>query len=550
MCVFCGAGTYSDEPGSSVCSSCPAGTYSSAEGANSSRMCTSCLAGTYSSVDGASSSSMCIHCVVDTYSVVPGSTSCISCPAGQCSSLTANGSGLGPCSPCPAFSRSDSELFSGAKISLSSDPRSSSSFAAVSSARKDQTNQETLPRYEGKKMPKFEDHKSVSSLSLSYCSFEQQQILEMLASVSINTIDGLERLFSRLRLQTKTSSSKEAIQLVLNHGYLSSKKLGFEKKLRAASGTANRRKKLLRGAYFNSQAQPSLPGPMQSNVLNTSVHCSLCAENNSALYGPFIASDYWNLKMSRVVETVFTGVPFNFTVTKQDAYGNPILSDSSSVLEAIPALNGTGGEDQSTTILGSAVTKLSGGVASFLFAVKATFSSINYGQQSVSLFAPIFLSITGQDLESGVQMGSSLVPVHVQQGVAMCPRGFILVPDEEGKVNGPAVCTLCRPGSYSLSPLAQSPGSLINSPSCLSCPAGCDCLLGGADIQCGLGSWKANAGVLRVTSCPAGSQLINSTAGTSKGVFSNNLQQCKPCFPGQYIINPDTDTCQDCPPGS
>jgi hypothetical protein len=277
----------------------------------------------------------------------------------------------------------------------------------------------------------------------------------------------------------------------------------------------------------------------------------MCGANNSALYGPFIASDYRKLQVSEIIEPVFTGVPFNFTVTKQDAYGNTILSDSSSVLESIPALNGTQGVDLRTSILGSAVSKMSGGVASFEIAVKATFSRIDYNKQMVSLIAPIFLNLTGQDMESGVQMESSWVPVHVQQGAGVCPRGHILVPDKDAEVNVPAVCTLCRPGSYSLSPLVQSPGSSSNSsPSCLSCPIGCDCDLGGSNIQNKSGLWKAVEGVYRVISCPAGSQLINSTAGTSQGIFSNSLQQCKACLPGQYIIDPDTDTCQECPPGS
>ena len=424
----------------------------------------------------------------------------------------------------------------------------------MSSAPQAQSNKKTFPRhsYQEKKLPNTQDHALGSTLSLFYCSFEQQRILEVLASVSINSLDGLERFFSRLRLKTKASSSKEAIELVLDNGYFSSKKLDSRKKLGASSDTGSRRKTLLRGAYFNTQAEHPLPGSITSHVLNTSVHYSLglSAENNSALYGPFIASDFWKLQMSEVVETVFTGMPFNFSVTKRDAYGNVIRSDSSSVLEAIPVANGTEGVDQSTTILGSAVSKMSGGVASFLFAIKAAFSSINYGKQSVSLSAPIFLSITGQDLESGVHMELGWVPVHLQQGMSVCPLGSILVPDQEGNANGSAVCTRCRPASYSLSPLARSPGSSINSPSCLSCPDGCDCTLGGADIRCDLGLWRAIEGVLRIISCPAGYQLINSTAGTSQGIFSNDLQQCKACLPGQYIINPDIDTCQECPPGS
>jgi len=315
------------------------------------------------------------------------------------------------------------------------------------------------------------------------------------------------------------------------------------------SGTANRRKKTLRGTLFNQQAEYSPPG---SNMLDTSVYCSLCAVNNSALYGSFIASDYRKLQISEAAESVFTGLPFNFTVTKQDAYGNTILSDSSSVLESIPFFNGAEGVELRTSILGSAVSKMSGGVASFQFAVKAEFSNINYGDQTVSLFGPIFLNITGEDIASGVQMEIGWVPVHIQQMANVCPRGYIFVPDnlKGGKVNGSAICSLCGPGFYSLSPLALSPDSSIDSPSCLSCPAGCDCTLGGEYIKFKSGLWKAIKGVYRLMSCPAGFQLVNSTDGTSKGAFSSILQQCKACLPGQYIIDPDTDACQPCPPGT
>ena len=47
--------------------------------------------------------------------------------------------------------------------------------------------------------------------------------------------------------------------------------------------------------------------------------------------------------------------------------------------------------------------------------------------------------------------------------------------------------------------------------------------------------------------CPAGFQLINTT---SNGVFSHRLQQCSRCLPDQYIVNPNSDVCQQCPTGA
>ena len=274
----------------------------------------------------------------------------------------------------------------------------------------------------------------------------------------------------------------------------------------------------------------------------------LCGENNYALYGSCVASDFWKLEVSDVIESVYAGLPFNFTVTKKDVYGNTILSDSSSFLQAIPVILGIGQEDLSTSILGSTVSKMSNGIASFQLVLKVTFSTINYDENVVSLDRKIVLSIEGQDTKSGQEM-RSMIPVDLQQGSDMCPRGFILVPDAQSVVNVPAVCEGCKPGTYSISPLAHLSGSLI--PSCLKCPAGCDCIEGGANIKCGPSSatWKVINGVYTLINCPAGYQLINSTTQTSMGTFSYDQQQCRECLVGQYIINPDIDSCQNCPPG-
>ncbi len=63
-------------------------------------------------------------------------------------------------------------------------------------------------------------------------------------------------------------------------------------------------------------------------------------------------------------------------------------------------------------------------------------------------------------------------------------------------------------------------------------------------------TWIASGGIYRLIRCPRGHQLVNSTDGTSKGEFSQVLQRCKPCLPGQYIIDPNIDVCEDCPVGA
>ena len=389
--------------------------------------------------------------------------------------------------------------------------------------------------YQWKQTPKRGEEDSSTRALLIQCSLEQKQILEVLASVSITTMAEIKRFLSMLMLEKGASSPGEAIQYVLDGSLHSSKSIKATKGAASVSEDRPQRPIRRRSAPNKKQRRAqAVRGSTPSNILGISPPIGLdglYGEMNSALYGPFIASDYKELEVSRMVELVYTGLPFNFNVSKKDAYGNTIRSDSSSVLEAMPALD-NGIADPRTSIIGSAVSRLSEGVALFQVAVEASFSIIDYDRQNTSLYAPLFffLASEGVDAESGVKMASGLVPLNVQQGSRVCPAGFILVPDKSSEDSGPAVCDLCKPNTYSISPLALLLGSSV--PSCLQCPAGCQCTGGGTDIQCEIGSWKAVDGVYRVTSCPAGFQLINSTAGTSRGQFSSNQQQCKACLPG------------------
>ena len=101
---------------------------------------------------------------------------------------------------------------------------------------------------------------------------------------------------------------------------------------------------------FSSSGQMSAPGPgsMNTNQEADSYHCG---SNITALYGPCIASDYRRLQSSGAVGPVYSGVPFEFTVVKKDAYNNTILSDSASLLRA-SAVQEDGKADQRVSILG------------------------------------------------------------------------------------------------------------------------------------------------------------------------------------------------------
>ena len=91
---------------------------------------------------------------------------------------------------------------------------------------------------------------------------------------------------------------------------------------------------------------------------------------------------------------------------------------------------------------------------------------------------------------------------------------------------------------------------------CASCPSGATCSTG----VCALrtpdqtcpgssdpipGAWVRStsgedAGKYELLSCPPGHQ---------KQTASHDTQKCHPCLDSQYIINPDQDICQKCPPG-
>ena len=275
---------------------------------------------------------------------------------------------------------------------------------------------------------------------------------------------------------------------------------------------------------------------------------AFCGNSNIALYGGCIASGYSKLTISASESTVYAGVPFNLTVTKIDAYENVILSDSSSVLQVVLASDSSRLTDTSVSIVGSSLAQLSRGVAQFLFAVQPTFSKIDVLSGLALINNHSYFYLEGSDSQAPLSMISDLVILNLHQGQTVCPSGDILVPYEQGATSGPAVCQTCKPGTYSIHPLARALASQLT-PSCIDCPAAGMCTKGGNDVQFKVGNWTEVNGMYVLTNCPSGHQLVNSTAGTSKGEFSNVLQECKPCLQEQYILNPSTDSCQPCPPG-
>ena len=573
-CTYCIAGTYSEWSGSLSCSECERVTFSWATGADSFRSCSRCPPGRYSTVEGATSSSICALCVSGTYSSLFAATVCSKCPAGTFSQVVGS-NGIVACRRCPAGKYSSVEGATSVSV-CSSDTAGMGHYDPDSSGC---SNCSTLAlnQMEGVHIlnANFAYRSTTpSSQPITYtsrkgkahilsCTKEQILLLESLTSVSLSSVNDFTRFLSMLMLQTQTSSPQKAVEYVLSgmnvpsstflrkdkYEYIERRHLFPQK----SKTTLHPRTKINRNIISKSQylaaEYATAPTPRANGINKSEILSNLCGPENYALYGDCIASDFHTLLASRHIRPAYSGLQFEFTVLKKDAYNNTIISDSSSLVQAMPLL-ATGEADPSTSIMGSSVSKMSAGVATFALSVKATVIISNiHVNQSAAVQHSIFLRVEGVDSESGENMRSGLLPVDIQQGANVCPLGYVLTVDKEGEANSPAICTFCKQGTYSLSPWAGAPGSSRDSPACLNCPIGLNCN-GGADVnQKENSTWFDVDGVYHLISCPPGFQLINSTSGTSRGEFASDLQQCRECSVGQYIINPNTDECQECPPG-
>ena len=133
-----------------------------------------------------------------------------------------------------------------------------------------------------------------------------------------------------------------------------------------------------------------------------------------------------------------------------------------------------------------------------------------------------------------------------------CPQGHQLVNSStNSKVFSHDLqeCIACPSGQYIVNP---------NSGTCQNCPKGAVCL---SDLSCALrsppnlvcaentsiiGEWSPDysTGTYILNNCPAGYELVS-----AEEAGSADLQECKACLAGQYIINSSTDVCQNCPAG-
>ena len=292
-----------------------------------------------------------------------------------------------------------------------------------------------------------------------------------------------------------------------------------------------------------------------SSVTMNNTALSHCRRGNTAIYGQFIASDFKRFEHSKSIGSVYAGLPFAVALVKKDAYNQTIASDSSSVLQASLTLDGiTKSSDDSTlngtfSILGNNLGRLQKGVALFQFAIKPTISNVDVQNGISHIYRRVSIELEGSDSQTGRIVRTDLINVNFGEGADSCPLGYILELDQQGASNSSAQCSRCRPATYSINPLAHSYGSSSKLPECITCPAGLNCEQGGSEIRFNVGIWTPVDGVYILTSCPAGYQLINSSDGSSRGQFSNAFQMCRKCREGEYIIDPNTNECQNCPPG-
>ena len=281
-------------------------------------------------------------------------------------------------------------------------------------------------------------------------------------------------------------------------------------------------------------------------------NCSFCIRNNSALYGSCVATDCKRIQLIQISEVMYPGIDFSVVVTKMDAYNHTIYSDSSSMLEVYSVVNMVNGNSQPSSspfnfISGNTVVKLQRGKAVFSINIQPTFSNISFEKSLTSLESTPLLYFKGIDSQTMRVMHSEVFSLPLSSGKAVCPPGYVLSQNED-EANGFAVCTFCKPGTYSLDPLAPAPGSRSKAPSCFNCPAGGNCLDGGNHVNFSVGVWVVSNAMYILRSCPQGHQLVNSS--TNLKVFSHDLQECLACPSGQYIVSPNSGTCQNCPKGA
>ena len=529
-CILCGPGTYQTGfgmIGPQSCMPCPAGTFSNLSASSD---CTNCLSGTFATKLGAVDSDSCTKCSPGTYSVSLASV-CSACAGGTYT----NTSGSSVCLSCPSYFPFQNKL-----------PASCNETASSLRSSVDQPKQ----CFDGRAIRRVLLSRAKR---LEYRSFDEKNDFKnsrlFNQEIKQPILDSCDTTPSKSKTSTQYSTSKTSTQ------HSTKRVLGFNKLrymsnvIRTHQGNRNSLDSLLQGlsVTLRSSANPDCQHEF------TPACSILCGTGNIALYGPCAASDFNSFYLSHLpigANAALAGLPVTITAAKKDAYNQTIASDSTSVVQVIlDSIEFP--EAPSFSLIGQSVFNMQFGELTFSLNIKPYFSNVSFDTQLATLREQPAFVLEGTDSESFANsvMQSNRFLVLIHTGGNVCPSGYVLTLDDRTQMQGPGECVFCKAGTYSLNPLASPPGSLTATPSCLNCPAGGNCIAGGSSVEFLIGSWERTKSMYLLRSCPIGYRLVNSTAGTSSGIFSHDSQECVACLPGQYIV-PGGDVCQTCPAGN
>ena len=287
---------------------------------------------------------------------------------------------------------------------------------------------------------------------------------------------------------------------------------------------------------------------LQGPKIPSSEIIAICNQSNHALYGPCMASECRSMSLIynySEITSSWAGLPIKLAVEKLDAYQQIVSTDNSYVQvlpsttkqEAVEDLN------SNFSFVGSTVSKCVMGYAHLEVAIKPIFVEINADEGIARIRTQPYIYVQSFDLQTGAVIQSDIVSIMLEEGGTACPQGYVLDLDlqlTELSLPTPGACKMCKQGTYSLFPLA---GPTNKIPGCFTCPSGAKCLKDG-EIRTEIGNWTQIRGMLNLIHCPEG-HTLRSTALTG----SADLQECRPCLATQYILRPDSDACQNCPPG-
>ncbi len=165
----------------------------------------------------------------------------------------------------------------------------------------------------------------------------------------------------------------------------------------------------------------------------------------------------------------------------------------------------------STSVLGTTVMRMHKGVAFFLFSVKPRFTRVSFRKSGRAIIPAICLFQWNRLCHSEAVINQALslkvVEITIAKRSNVCPVGYVLNLYSSPHVLGAraGVCTLCKPGTYSVSQLKG--GISDRDPSCLNCPLGGNCAWGGNHVGFDVGNWIVSSGIYKLIGCPSGYQL-------------------------------------------